>query len=56
VASIFNALGSRVQLFEAAPRILMREDADVSAAVAAAFRDAGIAAEERAGGFGRSSE
>src|SRR5262249_20250594 len=37
VASNFNALGSRVQLFQAAPRILPTEDEDVSAAVAAAF-------------------
>jgi pyruvate/2-oxoglutarate dehydrogenase complex dihydrolipoamide dehydrogenase (E3) component len=42
VASIFNAFGSRVQLFEAGPRILQTEDEDVSAAVAAAFRDSGI--------------
>ena len=46
VASIFNALGARVQLFEAAPRILMTEDEDVSAAVAAAFRAAGIVVRE----------
>ena len=42
VASIFNAFGSRVQLFQAAPRILPTEDDDVSAAVAAAFRESGI--------------
>jgi dihydrolipoamide dehydrogenase len=41
VASIFNAFGSRVQLFEAGPRILATEDEDVAAAVAAAFREAG---------------
>ena len=42
VASIFNAFGSRVQLFQVGPRILPTEDEDVSAAVAAAFRAAGI--------------
>ena len=49
LASIFNAFGSEVQLFEAGPRILPTEDEDVSAAVAAAFRRAGIAVRE---GFG----
>ena len=38
VASIFQSLGSQVQLFEAGPRILPAEDEDVSVAVAAAFR------------------
>jgi dihydrolipoamide dehydrogenase len=42
VASIFNAFGTKVQLFQAAPRILTTEDDDVSAAVARAFRAAGI--------------
>ena len=46
VASIFNAFGSRVQLFQTGPRILPTEDADVSAVVAAAFRKAGIAVHE----------
>ena len=41
VASIFNAFGSQVQLFQTGPRILPSEDEDVSAAVAAAFRDFG---------------
>lgn len=50
VASIFNAFGSRVQLFQSGPRILPTEDADVSAAVAAAFRDSGIVVREN---FGR---
>ena len=36
VASIFNAFGSQVTLFEAAPRILMSEDHDVAAAVSRA--------------------
>lgn len=49
VASIFNAFGSRIQLFQAGPRILHAEDEDVSAAVARAFREAGIAVQE---GFG----
>ncbi len=43
VASIFNAFGAKVRLFEAGPRILPAEDEDVSAAIAAAFRKAGIA-------------
>ena len=46
VASIFNAFGSRIQLFQTGPRILPTEDEDVSAAVAAAFREAGIAVHE----------
>ena len=46
VASIFNAFGSRVQLFQAGPRILLSEDEDVAASVAAAFRDSGIAVRE----------
>ncbi len=37
VASIFNAFGTRVSLFEIAPRILMTEDVDVSTAVRGAF-------------------
>src|SRR5262249_38503084 len=49
VASIFNAFGSRVQLFEAGPRILPTEDADISAAAAAALRRSGIAVHETFG-------
>jgi dihydrolipoamide dehydrogenase len=49
VASIFQAFGSRVTLFQAAPRILASEDEDVSAAVAAAFRESGMTVRE---GFG----
>jgi len=49
VASIFNAFGSRIQLFQAGPRILPTEDEEVSAAVAAAFRQSGIVVHE---GFG----
>jgi dihydrolipoamide dehydrogenase len=49
VASIFNAFGSQVQLFEAGPRILPTEDEDVSSAMADAFRDSGIAVHENFG-------
>src|SRR5271154_1277253 len=49
VASIFQAFGSRVQLFQAGPRILPTEDEDVSAAVAAAFRDSGMVVRENFG-------
>jgi dihydrolipoamide dehydrogenase len=49
VASVFNAFGTRVQLFQSGPRLLPTEDEDVSAAVAAAFRESGIAVRE---GFG----
>ena len=49
VASIFNAFGSRVQLFQAGPRILPTEDEDVSTAVAAAFRESGIVVHENFG-------
>jgi dihydrolipoamide dehydrogenase len=49
VASVFNAFGSRVQLFEAGPRILSTEDDDVAAAAAAAFRESGIAVRENFG-------
>src|SRR6185436_7873694 len=46
VASIFNAYGSRIQLFQTGPRILPSEDEDVSAAVSAAFRESGIVVHE----------
>jgi pyruvate/2-oxoglutarate dehydrogenase complex dihydrolipoamide dehydrogenase (E3) component len=46
VASVFNAFGSRIQLFHTGPRILPTEDGEVSAAVAAAFREAGIEVRE----------
>lgn len=49
VASIFNAFGTRVQLFQAGPRILPTEDEEVSVAVAAAFRASGVDVRE---GFG----
>jgi dihydrolipoamide dehydrogenase len=43
VASIFDAFGSRVELFATGSRILATEDEDVAKAVEAAFRKAGIA-------------
>ncbi len=46
VASVFNAFGSNVQLFQRGPRILPTEDKDVSAAVASAFRSDGIVVQE----------
>jgi pyruvate/2-oxoglutarate dehydrogenase complex dihydrolipoamide dehydrogenase (E3) component len=49
VASVFNAFGTKVQLFEAAPRILMTEDEDVSTVMADAFRASGMVVRE---GFG----
>jgi dihydrolipoamide dehydrogenase len=49
IASIFNAFGSRIYLFETGPRILPSEDEDVSAAVAAAFRESGIVVNENFG-------
>jgi pyruvate/2-oxoglutarate dehydrogenase complex dihydrolipoamide dehydrogenase (E3) component len=42
VASVFNAFGTKVKLFDAGPRIIPTEDADVSAAVAAAITEAGV--------------
>jgi pyruvate/2-oxoglutarate dehydrogenase complex dihydrolipoamide dehydrogenase (E3) component len=49
VASIFNAFGSRVQLFQTGERILATEDEDVSAAVAEAFRASGVVVHENFG-------
>ena len=46
VASIFNAFGSQIELFQTGPRILPTEDEEVSAAVAAAFRESGIVVRE----------
>src|SRR5262249_53661784 len=46
VASVFNAFGVRIQLFQSGSRLLPAEDEDVSAAVAAAFRESGIAVRE----------
>ena len=49
VASIFNAFGSQIQLFEGGPRILATEDEDVAAAVRMAFRESGIVVRENFG-------
>jgi dihydrolipoamide dehydrogenase len=49
VASIFNAFGCRVELFETGPRILAAEDKDVAAEVATAFREAGVIVHENFG-------
>lgn len=46
VASVFQAFGSRIFLFQRASRILPAEDEDVSTAVAAAFRDSGMVVRE----------
>ena len=53
VASIFNAFGSRVHLVEAAPRILMTEDEDVSNTVRDGLEASGIQVVEDAGGIER---
>ena len=53
LASIFNAFGSRVTLFEAAPRILISEDHDVAAAVSEALAASGIEILENAGTIDR---
>ena len=49
VASIFNAFGTSVQLFEAGPRILFSEEEEVAAVVATAFRKSGIVVRENFG-------
>ena len=49
VASIFNAFGSRIQLFHTGNRILPAEDEEVSDAVACAFRRSGIEVNENFG-------
>lgn len=46
VASVFNAFGTKVTLFQTGPHILPTEDEDVSRAVAAAMVEAGIAVRE----------
>ena len=53
VASIFNAFGSRDHLVEIAPRILMSEDQEVSAAVGAALAGSGVQIVEDAGTIDR---
>lgn len=49
VASIFNAFGCKIQLFQASDRILPTEDPEISAAVADAFRERGILIKESFG-------
>jgi len=49
VASMFNAFGTRVHLFEAGARILRSEDEDVAAAVASGLRESGVVVHERFG-------
>jgi pyruvate/2-oxoglutarate dehydrogenase complex dihydrolipoamide dehydrogenase (E3) component len=49
VASVFNAFGTRIQLFQSGARILPTEDEEVSVEVAAAFRDSGIDIRENFG-------
>ena len=49
VASVFNAFGSKIQLFHAGPRIVPTEDEDVSTNVAGAFRDSGVVVRENFG-------
>jgi dihydrolipoamide dehydrogenase len=53
VASIFNAFGSRIQLFQTGPRILPSEDEDVSTTMAAALRSANIAVHDNIGAIER---
>jgi pyruvate/2-oxoglutarate dehydrogenase complex dihydrolipoamide dehydrogenase (E3) component len=49
VTSVFNAFGTRVDLFEAGERILRTEEPEVSACVAAAFRASGVTVHESFG-------
>ena len=49
VASIFNAFGSRIQVFQSGPRILPTEDEDISTTMATAFRESGIGVHENFG-------
>lgn len=49
VASVFNAFGAEVQLFEAGDRIVPTEEPEVSACVADAFRASGIVVHEAFG-------
>lgn len=49
IASMFNAFGSKVQLFERGRRILQAADEPVAAAVAAELRESGVAVRERFG-------
>ena len=49
LASMFQAFGTRVELFEPGRRILASEDEDVAAAVADALRESGVVLRERFG-------
>jgi pyruvate/2-oxoglutarate dehydrogenase complex dihydrolipoamide dehydrogenase (E3) component len=49
VASLFNAFGTKVRLFQSGPRIIPTEDEDVSAAVAEGMRRSGVEVHERFG-------
>lgn len=49
VASIFNAFGSKIQMFQSRERILHTEDSDVSDYVANEYRKAGIIVHENFG-------
>ncbi len=51
MTTIFDALGSDVLLLDLAPRILMTEDEDVAAAVAASFTGKGVQVETAIGGI-----
>jgi pyruvate/2-oxoglutarate dehydrogenase complex dihydrolipoamide dehydrogenase (E3) component len=53
VASIFNAFGTRVQVFQAGPRILPTEDAEVSSAMARALTETGVTLHEDFGAIER---
>ena len=53
VASIFNAFGTRIELFQSGPRIIPTEDEAVSRDVAAAFREDGIVVHEDYGSIVR---
>lgn len=49
VASIFQAFGTRVQLFQAGARILLSEEEEVAMVAAAAFRESGMVVRENFG-------
>jgi pyruvate/2-oxoglutarate dehydrogenase complex dihydrolipoamide dehydrogenase (E3) component len=53
VASIFNAFGTEVTLFQAGARVVPAEDEDVSLAVAAGLRESGITVRENFGSVER---
>ncbi|HEY2357806.1 MAG TPA: NAD(P)/FAD-dependent oxidoreductase [Phenylobacterium sp.] len=53
VASVFNAFGTRVQLFQSGPRIIPTEDEDVSASVAESMRRSGVEVHENFGAIER---